>query len=62
MAKNKNEKKITKKDEKKVEKKPFKNPVNSRWGHILILVLALAMVLGVFATLIYYIVVQVRGV
>ena len=54
MAQNKSKKKV---EQKKVEpQKVYKNPTDSRWGHILILILAISMSLVSVGVLIYYIV------
>ncbi len=49
MAQNKSRKKVE-------QKKVYKNPADSRWGHILILILAISMSLVSVGVLIYYIV------
>lgn len=54
MAQNKNVKKQNKKE---LKKKGYKNPTDTHWGKIIILVLTAAMALASVATLIYYIVV-----
>ncbi|MDE6945692.1 MAG: hypothetical protein K2P14_00770 [Anaeroplasmataceae bacterium] len=59
MVKNKDIKKQAKKEAKK---KGYKNPTDTHWGRIIILVLTAAMALASVATLIYYIVVMTRSV
>ncbi|MDE5546193.1 MAG: hypothetical protein K2M84_03420 [Anaeroplasmataceae bacterium] len=54
MAQNKKTKKQAKKE---LKKKGYKNPTDTHWGKIIILVLTAAMALASVATLIYYIVV-----
>ena len=58
MAQNKN----IKKQNKKELKKGYKNPTDTNWGKIIILILTMAMALASVATLIYYIVVNVTRV
>ncbi|MDE5715631.1 MAG: hypothetical protein K2I42_05810 [Anaeroplasmataceae bacterium] len=59
MAKNKNTKKQEKKE---LKKKGYKNPAQTSWGRILILILAASMALVSVAMLIYYIVIIATGV
>lgn len=53
MAQNNKSKKQMKKE---LKKKGYKNPSDTSWGKIIILVLTIAMALASFVTLIYYIV------
>ena len=55
MAQNKKTKKQNKKE---LKKKGYKNPSDTNWGKIIILILTMAMALASVATLIYYIVVN----
>ena len=59
MAQNKN---IKKQNKKELKKKGYKNPTDTNWGKIIILILTMAMALASVATLIYYIVVNVTRV
>ena len=47
---------------KELKKKGYKNPTDTNWGKIIILILTMAMALASVATLIYYIVVNVTRV
>ena len=59
IEKNKN---IKKQNKKELKKKGYKNPTDTNWGKIIILILTMAMALASVATLIYYIVVNVTRV
>ncbi|MDE6047361.1 MAG: hypothetical protein K2M08_04325 [Anaeroplasmataceae bacterium] len=59
MAQNKKTKKQAKKE---LKKKGYKNPTDTHWGKIIILILTAAMALASVATLIYYIVVLAKRV
>lgn len=52
MAQNKNKKQA----KKELKKKGYKNPSDTSWGKIIILILTAAMALASIATLIYYII------
>ncbi|MDE7263873.1 MAG: hypothetical protein K2N64_04355 [Anaeroplasmataceae bacterium] len=60
MAQNKNKKSKQAKNE--LKKKGYKNPTDTHWGKIIILILTAAMALASVATLIYYIVILAQKV
>ncbi len=58
MAQNKNKKQ----EKKELKKKGYKNPSDTSWGKIIILILTAAMALASVVSLIYMIVQQIRNV